>query len=332
MKRHSETIAILHQAVLENAMPDELDVLVQVREISDVLSELGYSVKIVPVDETLRFVNDIDKCDAVFNLVETFKGKADRSHVVPLILELKDIPFTGSGSQAVAVTTDKVLTKSVLSVNGMPTPDWYIPGRSGTFESGVYIFKPVSEDASLGITQESLCEVNSREEADKLILKFQKRYGIPFFCEKYIDGREFNISVIGMNGRPKVFHPSEMIFLGKDEEKQIVDYDAKWNEDSENYRNSVRSFSDAKEDRELFVQLKSLTLRCWDLFCLKGYARVDFRVDKVGNPYILEINANPCLSSDGGFAAAVNYEGFSFSDIIRIILNEAVNENKKRNN
>ena len=332
IKKKAETIAILHQSVDENSLPDELDVLIQVREISEILLELGYSVNVVPVDETFEFIGDIKEFDAVFNLVETFKEKADKSHVVPLILELKGIPFTGSGSKAVAVTTDKVLTKSVLSVNEMPTPSWYTSGNPGAFESGIYIFKPISEDASLGITQENLCEVHSREEADKLILKFQKRYGLPFFCEKYISGREFNVSVIGMNGKPRVFHPAEMMFLDSNENKRIVDYDAKWNENTENYKNSVRSFADTREDRGLFGKLENLTYRCWNLFGLKGYARVDFRVDETGQPYILEINANPCLSSDGGFAAAVRNEGFAFSDIIRIIVSEALNENKKGNN
>lgn len=331
MKQKIETVAILHQNVSADALPDELDVLVQVRELSDVLVDLGYSVKIVPVDEAFEFVNDIKQCDKVFNLVETFKGRADKSHIVPLILELKGIPFTGSDSHVIALTTDKVLTKSVLSVNGIPTAKWYARGCSAEFESGKYIFKPISEDASIGISLENLCEVNSRDEADKLISQFEDQYSIPFFCEKYIDGREFNISVIDINGKPKVFHPAEIIFLDKDEGIQIVDYDAKWNEDSDNYRNSVRSFSDAKEDSELFAQLKSLTLKCWNMIGLKGYARVDFRVDGGGKPYILEINANPCLSSDGGFAAAVSYEGYQFSDIIRIFINGAANENKKRN-
>jgi D-alanine-D-alanine ligase len=329
MKQKIETVAILHQNVSADALPDELDVLVQVRELSDVLVDLGYGVKIVPVDETFEFVNDIKQCDKVFNLVETFKGRADKSHVVPLILELKGIPFTGSGSNAVAVTTDKVLTKSVLSVNSIITPEWYTSGSSVEFKSGKYIFKPVSEDASVGITQENLCEVTGKADADKMISKFQECYGIPFFCERYIAGREFNVSVTSLNGKPKVFHPAEIVFLGEDEENQIVDYNAKWDEDSEDYKNSVRSFSEAKEDRDLYEQLKQITAGCWEMFKLKGYARVDFRVDRKGVPYVIEVNANPCLSSDGGFAAAVSYEGFSFSEVIRIILKEAANENKK---
>jgi len=326
-----KTLAILHQAVDENSLPDEIDVLIQAQEISEVLKDLGYSVRISPVED-MKFADEIaENCDGVFNLVETLKGKAVNSHLVPLILEFMNIPFTGSGSSAIAVTTDKILTKSVLYANGIPTSKWCARNISGDFEEGTYIFKPVSEDASLGITSENVCVVKDMKMAQELIVKFQKRYRLPFFCEKYISGREFNVSVVGINGSPKVFHPAEMIFLGDHEEGKIVDYDAKWNEDSENYRNSIRTFSNAREDRELFEKLEDLTCRCWELFGLVGYARVDFRVDENGNPYILEINANPCLSSDGGFAAAVLNGGFSFPDIIRIIVSEALNENKKRN-
>ena len=330
-KDKTESLVILHQAVDENSLPDEMDVLVQAHEISRVLIDLGYNVRIVPVKD-MKFVDEIrESCDGVFNLVETLNEKAANSHLVPQILEFMNVSFTGSGSNAIAVTTDKILTKSVLYSNGVPTAQWCSLNSSGDFEEGTYIFKPVSEDASLGITSENVCIVKDMKMAQELIVRFQKRYGLPFFCEKYISGREFNVSVIGINGRPKVFHPAEMIFIGDNEEGKIVDYDAKWNEDSENYRNSFRSFSNAREDRSLFEKLEKITCRCWDLFGLAGYARVDFRVDENGNPYVLEINANPCLSSNGGFAAAVLNGGFSFPDTIRIIVSEALNENKKRN-
>ena len=79
----------------------------------------------------------------------------------------------------------------------------------------------------------------------------------------------------------------------------------------------------AADDLELLDQLRDIALRCWDVFGLAGYARVDFRVDRGGNPYILEINANPCLSPDAGFAAAVARAGMGFDQAVARIVADA---------
>ena len=100
----------------------------------------------------------------------------------------------------------------------------------------------------------------------------------------------------------------------------MVGFRAKWQEDSEEYRNTPRRFEFVPGDTPLLAELENLARRCWHLFHLAGYARVDFRVDPDGRPFVLEVNTNPCLSPDAGFAAALDRAGISYNHGIRRIL------------
>ncbi|MGI6394452.1 MAG: D-alanine--D-alanine ligase family protein [bacterium] len=326
-KQGSREILILHQFVPEGALPDEKDVLEQAEEISKVLINSGFNVKTVPVDEEFLFLREIlKKPYAVFNLVETFKGSAVSSHIVPLILEQFNIPFSGSSSLAISLTTNKLIAKDILFANNIPTANWHIKGRGEKFQKGLYIFKPVSEDASIGISDENLQHLESSKQADAAIEYFEKKYKLPYFCEKFVDGREFNVSVIGNRGEPRVLFPAEMVFFEEGIENKILCYDSKWNEKSQKYDLSRRSFDLDDKDKKLIKKLKAICEKCWKIFNLSGYIRVDFRVDEKETPFVLEINANPCLNPDSGLFAAAQNEGMSYSDLINTILGECLNE------
>ena len=119
--------------------------------------------------------------------------------------------------------------------------------------------------------------------------------------------------------------PAEMTFKDYPPGKpRIVGYEAKWGEGSFEQRNTVRSFSFPPRDDALIERLRQLALRCWRLFGLRGYARVDFRVDAAGEPWVLEVNTNPCLSPDAGFMAAATRTGLSAADVLRALLEDAV--------
>jgi len=147
--------------------------------------------------------------------------------------------------------------------------------------------------------------------------------GGSWFAEKYINGREFNLSLLaGADGSPHVLPPAEILFEGYNNGKpRIVGYRAKWNEDSYEYHHTPRSFNFPAFDESLLIRLKEMAIKCWHLFGLRGYARVDFRVDEKGKPFILEVNINPCLSPDAGYAAALAQAGISYTEAIERILN-----------
>jgi D-alanine-D-alanine ligase len=153
----------------------------------------------------------------------------------------------------------------------------------------------------------------------------RKKIGGDFFAEAYIDGREFNIALIsGSTGALQVLPPAEMLFIDYAPDKlKLLDYRAKWVEDSFEYNNTRRTMDFRPEDTHLISQLQEIAKKCWHLFALRGYARVDFRVDKDGNPLVLEINANPCLSLEAGFAAAIELAGIKYHKAIECIVNDA---------
>ena len=117
--------------------------------------------------------------------------------------------------------------------------------------------------------------------------------------------------------------PREMLFIDYPAEKRrIVDYAAKWHAGSFEFRNTVRRFDFDEGDRPLLAQLEAIAGSCWRLFGLRGYARVDCRVDAAGRPWVLEVNINPCLSPDAGFAAAAARRGLDLAAVARRIIEE----------
>ena len=151
------------------------------------------------------------------------------------------------------------------------------------------------------------------------------RLGGVCFAERFIDGREFNLSILGDRKGPEVLPPAEILFEGfEDDRPRIVDYQAKWDETAWAYHHTPRHFDFNDSDRALLAALKETALGCWHHFGLSGYARVDFRVDRTGRPWVLEVNTNPCLAPDAGFAAALNRGGIDYSQAIGRILSDAL--------
>jgi D-alanine-D-alanine ligase len=149
--------------------------------------------------------------------------------------------------------------------------------------------------------------------------------GHPCFAEQFIEGREFNLSVVDIGDRVVVLPPAEIRFENFPEGKpRIVGSAAKWDEKSFEYAATPRSFEFPESDLPLLRDLRELAERCWISLGLAGYARVDFRIDEAGQPWILEVNANPCLSPDAGLAAAAARADLPYDDLILGILKTAI--------
>jgi D-alanine-D-alanine ligase len=173
------------------------------------------------------------------------------------------------------------------------------------------------EDGSVAATPAALAgEIERRTRSERIE---------HLFVEAFIEGREFNLALLGGgDGQPQSLPPAEIQFLGYPEGKpRMVGYKAKWDEGSFEYGNTPRTFDFPQGDEALVRTLVSISRKCWTAFELKGYARVDFRVDDAGRPWVLEINTNPCISPDAGFMAAAGRAGLSIEDVVRRILAEA---------
>ncbi len=332
-------VAILFNAMSENAKTDELDVLEQLEAIAAVLGRLGAAVERVPCDFDLRAVAAAlgrFKPDVVFNLVECLESYGKLIHLVPTMLDALGIHYTGASAESLYLTSHKLLAKERMRLGGLLTPDWFGPWPPGGAAPLVkqrtrgrrrsrYIIKALWEHASWGMDDDVIVE-NADDAALLARMKeLAPRLRGECYAEAFVEGREFNLSVISTADGPRVLPVAEILFLGYPKGKpRIVGYKAKWEEEAAEYRGTPRTFDFKREDRELVALLPRVALAAWKLFALRGYARVDFRVDAKGDPYILEVNANPCISPDAGFIAAAQQGGLDYDAAIRTILDEAL--------
>ena len=323
-------IVILHSDVAPDASEDELDCLRQADTIAGALRQLGYDPVLMPfvldLGQTINNLNSI-RPDVVFNLVETVNSKGSLIYFAPALLDHLHIPYTGCSTDAIFLTSNKPLAKKIMHDAGIPTPAWITKAgtRYGSALAGTYIVKACWEHASVGLDDDSIVTF---ADSSKLLAAMEdrsKKIGGEFFAEAYIEGREFNIALItGPAGELKILPPAEMLFIDYAPDKlKLLDYRAKWVEDSFEYNNTRRTMDLGPEDVSLVAQLQDIAKNCWQLFGLRGYARVDFRVDKDGNPLVLEINANPCLALEAGFAVALELAGIEYSKAMEYLINDA---------
>ncbi len=143
----------------------------------------------------------------------------------------------------------------------------------------------------------------------------------------FIDGREFNLAVIGGREGLEILPPSEILFVDyPDGKPKIVDYRAKWLEESFEYQHTPRTFDFRPEDGPAVERMRELAAECWRTFGLRGYARVDFRLDGAGQPWIMEVNANPCINPDSGFVATADRAGLDYTSLVRRIILDTLPE------
>jgi D-alanine-D-alanine ligase len=254
----------------------------------------------------------------VFNLCEEINGKCELEMCVAGLLELMGIPYTGSDPCALGLALNKFYVKQILRSAGIPTARGYLryPGQKLTVPRGMrfpMFVKPSRQDASLGINSNSVC--HTPKQLEKQILYIHEVYAQEALIEEYLDGREFNVSVVG--GRsPEVLAISEINFSGlPEDEPRIVSYRAKWDEESPMFSFTV-PICPAHLTKRLETRIKDIAIRSYQCIGCRDYARIDMRTDSRGSLYVLEVNPNPDISPKAGFARAARAAGYSYSDII----------------
>jgi D-alanine-D-alanine ligase len=306
----------------------------EVGAIEESLHEGGFNPFVLSIEnfsrDLIHTLSDISP-KFVFNLCEEINGKCELEMCVAGLLEMMGISYTGSDPFALGLALNKFQVKQILRSAGIPSARGYLafPGRKPSIPRGMRfpcIVKPARQDASLGINSESVCK--TAEEVDKQVLYIHSIYQQEALVEEYLDGREFNVSVVG-DKDPEVLAISEIDFSGlPEEEPKIVSYRAKWDEESVMY-NSTVPICPANISKKLEARIKDAALRSYQCIGCRDYARVDMRTDTRGNPYVLEVNPNPDISPKAGFARAARAAGYTYSEMILRISHAAMERGAK---
>ena len=303
---------------------DDQDTLDQAAAVEQALVRLGYATcrqefSAEQLSEIFAALTG-DNVGVVFNLVEEVEGKKQLNFLAAAFLELVGCAFTGCSAHACFVTSNKITSKQIMRSAGIDTPAW----TSGQVDEaplppGDYLLKPVEGDASQGLDEDQL-QLVPASSAPAAVQAQREKAGEDWFAEQYIEGREFNLSLIQTATGPQVLPPAEIVFRDYGQRPRIVGYKAKWDAASFEYQNTVRTFDFSREERPLLDRLASVALECWRVLKLSGYARIDFRVDSSGTPWVLEANANPGIAPDSGFVAAGSRAGLAYHELIERIV------------
>lgn len=297
-------------------------VLPCVDAVKQALARLGYSVAVVsllPPRESLRKTLDSLDADIIFNLFEGFPGEPATEALVPEILAETGKAYTGCPAAALRKALDKSGAKKSLIAAGIPTPDFQLlsPQKMPLFRLNFpCIVKPCREDASHGITPESV--VNDLASLEQRVKTIYESYGSQAIVEELISGREFNATVMG-GVRPEVLPVSEIAYTLPPEMPPVLTYEAKWEPESAYYKNTqvVCPARITGGERE---SLQKTALAAYRRLGCEGYARVDMRMDGASEINIIEVNPNPDISPGAGVARQAAAAGMSYEKLIYKII------------
>ncbi len=268
----------------------------------------------------------------IFNFVETIEGSSHKAAYVPALCEAFGKAHTGNSTSALLLSTDKWQTKAVLAAAGMPIAEGIlveIGQKAKPAFDGPYFVKPLATDASEGIDDASIVKTKGAA-LDKAVARIHTQFKQAALVERFIDGRELNITILHKNSEPMVMPLAEIDFSAFSPDKpRIIGYEAKWKPDSFEYNNTPRIIP-AAVPVKVAQKIRDLAQKaCAVLGCL-DYCRVDFRLDEKLNPYILEVNANPDISPQAGLAAAIDAAEMKYHAFVKLCLDNAIARTESR--
>lgn len=331
-------VALAREMIAADAPPDVLDTVRQTEAVGRSLDRLGWAWTLVllgPDGQT--FLDDLGafKPDLVFNLVESWHGRTALASAVPVLCRAAGLPCTGAEESGMMLCADKSAARRVMAAAGLPAPAGVDLASLawGEFPGpGAYIVKSRFEDASLGLDVDAVVTAQCPADLVRAMTRRAPAMGGACVAERYVAGREFNLALLaGPGGAVQALPLAEMVFAPVDSGQRILHYVAKWDEDSAAFAASTRSFDLGRDaDRGLVADMIRVGLRCWSLFGLAGYARIDFRVSDGGEVFVIDVNPNPCIAPDSGFMAAARHAGLSPEQVVGRIAQDALERAGRR--
>jgi D-alanine-D-alanine ligase len=295
------------------------------------LSEFFTDVKSLAIDRDIRkTINNINSFnpDAIFNFVESVEGVASYEWCIAGLFELLGYFYTGNKPSTLGNCLNKQRSKNILAARGIITPKHLTLNPKYRFtEKDINLNYPVilklnNEDASIGISEYSVA--NNYKELRKQFKFLATTYNQEIIIEEYIKGRELNVAILGGNVLPV----SEIDFSGLPAElPKIVTYDGKWIDGSVYYHHT-KPVCPANLSTKNKIRIEKTAAAAYDALNCRDYARIDIRLAKDGIPYVIEVNPNPDISSDSGFARAAAAAGSTHNELLNTITNFALSRKK----
>jgi D-alanine-D-alanine ligase len=304
---------------------DAVSVAASAEAVGRALRGAGFDAELVGLAgrDALSVIDQVrgSRPDLVFNLCESLAGDARHEPTLVGLLDLFDLPYTGSDLLGLASCLHKQRAKEILIAHRIPTPPYRLLGDAAALADPAldqldypWFVKLAHEDASIGITEANLVETAAalRARASALIAQYRQ----PVLAERYVDGRELNVTLIGNAGELEVLPLHEIDFAAMPGDRpKIVSYAAKWDEAHVDYAGTkavpLRGASSA-----MVADAERIARAAWTALGLRDYGRVDLRIDAADQPWVIDINPNPDISPDAGVARAAGLAGLSYPQLI----------------
>ena len=319
-------IVVLHTA---EALEPPVDPVLE--QIAAALASAGHASSLLAVASDVEpVVTGLRAAapDLVFNLAESFGGKSALESNVAALLNLLGLRYTGSSPAGLLLAGDKSLTKKILRLHDIRTPEFATFYRGALDWAGDLAFplivKPPQEDASIGITSSSV--VQDLKELFGKIDELQTEFQGPVLVEEFVEGREFYVGVLG-NVSPEALPVIELDFSAMPAGRpRIASWEAKWGSDGqgagEEFAGTKSVFPEGL-DADLVLRMQSVAVACFQALRLRDYARIDLRVTPAGEVYVIEVNPNPYLERESEFARAALRAGHAYEVLISRIIDLA---------
>lgn len=314
-------------------LPDATSVRGSAKAIASALIESGYAVELtgvhgVEVYDVLARVS-ADKPDLLFNLCESMDGDPRNEPTFAGLLDLFKIPYTGADLLALASCLYKHRTKDILIANRVPTPPYRLLRDDADLADPAldqldypWFVKLAHEDASLGITEANVAHdvAALRARSRELMSEFHE----PVLAERYVEGREINVTLMGYRDSVQVLPLHEIDFAAMPADRpRIVSYAAKWDENHVDYV-GTKPVPLRGVDAPVMAEIERVARAAFRALDLRDYGRVDLRVDTAGVPWVIDVNPNPDISPDAGVARAAAAAGMTYPQMVARIAETAL--------
>lgn len=307
-------IGILYDGA--SAVSPDQSIVGTVDAVTAELASEGNEIVRIAANPDAKWIDKLRRArvDLVFNLCESIDGVAALEPPVISVLELLDIPYSGSSSWTTALCLRKHVVNGALERAGLPVPKFAVVRRGGAIPSVGFpaICKPAAEDASIGVEQGSVVRTTLQltERVSAMLDRWDE-----VLIQRYIEGREVNVGILG-----DALLPIAEIDFGRMPKGmwRIVSYNSKWETGSPEDLGSAPRCP-ARLPAGVASQLRRIAIASWRLVGGSGYGRVDMRIDERGRPWILEVNSNPDISPDAGLARMARVAGIEYGALVRQI-------------